>query len=477
MLRQRTNCGGGGSRVIRRFPIAVIALATACTARDYHAEPIEPATVLATLEARSADTQDVRSFLAANAVDTSIWPLPKWSLESLALLAIHLHPDLGVARAEWHAKLAAEATAAVRKNPIISPLVEYHSEPGADDTPWSVGLALEIPINAADKLAAQVAEAEALSTVARLEIGAIAWTVRGRVRDRFIALFAAQARTALAARQIATRELEVTILERRHAAGETDAITVGHARLALQEDRLRLSAAHREANVRKIDLADALTLPAEAVSAMTIGTDALSVWSPLPLAPNSVRRRALLNRLDVRAALAAYQATDSRLRLEIANQYPDIRISPGLLWDQGDMVWSVGGALLAPVLDINQGPIEHAERARELSARQLTALQSRVLGHLDRALAAYAAADDALDAAQALWHALNEHLDRVHRQFAAGETGRIAVLQSELALHAAGRTVLAERVNALRALGAVEDAVQSPLGGGPALPAVTEEVS
>ncbi|MFP6757093.1 MAG: hypothetical protein VCC99_02580, partial [Alphaproteobacteria bacterium] len=139
--------------MIRWLPIAVLTLAVACSARDYHAEPIEPATVLATLEARSADTQDVRSFLAANAVDTSNWPLPKWSLDSLTLLAIHLHPDLGVARAEWHAKLAAEATAARRDNPIILPLVEYHSEPGADDTPWSVGLALEIPINAADKLA------------------------------------------------------------------------------------------------------------------------------------------------------------------------------------------------------------------------------------------------------------------------------------------------------------------------------------
>lgn len=481
MLTQRTNCCGSGSSAIRRLPLGFIALALAltagCAAQEYRAEPIAPTEVLATLEARAADTPEVRSFLATNAVDTTIWPLPWWSLESLALLAIHFHPDLAVARAEWEARRAAEATAAARKNPIVAPLVEYHSEPGADDTPWSVGLALEIPINAADKRAARVAEAEALSEVARLEIGAIAWAVRGRVRDRFVGLFATQAGTALGVRQIATREQEVSILEKRYAAGETDAITLGRARLALQEDRLNLSVARRDATVQRTALAEALTLPAEALADMTIGTDGLSIWTPPPLAPDAVRRQALLNRLDVRAALATYQAREARLALEIASQIPDITISPGLLWDQGDLVWSIGTAALAPVLDYNQGPIDQAETARGLAAHKLIALQSRVLGALDRALAGYAAARDALNAAQTLWHAQNDHLDRVQRQFAAGETGRIAVLQSELALLAAGRAVLAMRVSALGALGALEDAVETPLGGGPEIPTSTEALS
>jgi len=452
-------------RIGRCAALVSLALVAGCAARDYQPSPIAVDEVLGSLEARTATAPEVRTFLTENALDTANWPPPSWNLEALALVAAYYHPDLEVARAEQAVFLAAETTAARRPNPGIEPVLEYHSEPATSDTPWSVGFALQIPVTVSDKRGARIARAEAATEAARLRIGQTAWAVRQGVRERFIGLFAVEARAGQVTRELDVRGRMLRLLERRLELGETDAVTVGSARLRRQQARMALNATQREVAVARTALANALSLPAEALASMAIATDGLSDWTAPTLPDNAVRRAALINRLDIREALARYQAAEAQVRLEVARQYPDITLSPGFLWDQGDLVWSVGAAILAPLFDINQGPIAEAEAARTLEAARFTALQSRVLGALDQATAAHAAAGIALNNAQTLWHAQNTHLGRVQQRFTAGEAGRLALLEAELALIAAEHSVLNERVNALRAFGLLEDAVQRPLDG------------
>ncbi len=464
MLTRRNKCPAL-PRNGRRAACVLLALIAGCASREYQSSPIAVDDVLGSLEARSATAPAVRTFLAENAVDTTDWPPARWNLEALALVAAYYHPDLEVARAEHALFQAAESTAARRLNPSIEPVLEYHSEPLTLDTPWSVGFALQVPIPMSDKRGARIVGAEAATEAARLRIGQTAWLVRRDVRERFVDLFAAEARAGQVTRELQVRERMLGLLQRRLELGETDVVTVGSARLRHQQTRIALNARQREVAVARTALATALTLPAEALTPMAIATDDLSDWSAPGLPDDEVRRAALLNRLDIREALARYQTAEARLRLEVAQQYPDIALSPGFLWDQGDLVWSVGAAILAPLLDLNQGPIAEAEAARTLEAARFTALQSRVLGALDRAHAAHAAAGNALNNAQSLWHAQNAHLERMRQRFSAGEAGRLTVLEAELALISAERGVLDERVNALRAFGLLEDAVQRPLDG------------
>lgn len=443
----------------------MLALGIGCTPRAYEAAPLSTGAVLEALEKRNAEAPEVREFLAQYGIDTDQWPLPRWHLEELALVAAYYHPDLEVARAEQAVFEAAEITAARRLNPGIEPVIEHHSESGADATPWSVGFALQIPIETSYKRGARIAIAESNTEAARLRIGQTAWQVRRTVRERYVDLFAAEARAVQVGRELEVRGRMLRLLERRLELGETDAVTVGSARLQQQQIQVGLNAAQREISVARTALANALSLPVEAVSGMSIATNNLGVWTAPAYADSAIQRAALLNRLDIREALARYQAVEARLRLEVARQYPDITLSPGFLWDQGDLVWSVGAAILAPLLDLNQGPIAEAEATRHLEAARFTALQSRVLGALDLAVAAHTAAGNALNNAQAFWHAQNAHRTRMQQQFAAGEAGRLSVLEAELTLLAAERAVLAERVNALRAFGLLEDAIQQPLDG------------
>ena len=101
----------------------------------------------------------------------------------------------------------------------------------------------------------------------------------------------------------------------------------------------------------------------------------------LPLV--EIRRRALLQRTDVLSALAAYAASESALRLEIAKQFPDLRLSPGYNYDQGDNEWSLGLSVTIPVLNQNQGAIAEAEARRAEMAAEFNALQARVVNEVE----------------------------------------------------------------------------------------------
>ena len=88
---------------------------------------------------------------------------------------------------------------------------------------------------------------------------------------------------------------------------------------------------------------------------------------PRDLTEPEVRRQALLNRADVRGALAEYAASQSALQLEIANQYPDVHLGPGYGWNTGnagDNEWTLGVTLDLPVLNHNQGPVAEAKAKR-----------------------------------------------------------------------------------------------------------------
>ena len=184
---------------------------------------------------------------------------------------------------------------------------------------------------------------------------------------------------------------------------------------------------------------------------------------PPGLDTSTARRQALLNRADVLAALSEYAASEATLRLEVAKQYPDIHLNPGYEFDQGDNKWGVGLSLELPVLNQNQGPIAEAAARRTESAAKFNALQARVLAEIDRAMGAYRGALEKSVTANSLLENL-EKQERVLRvRFEAGDVSRSEVIAGQVEL-ATARLAYAEAVaKAQRALGQLEEALQSPV--------------
>jgi cobalt-zinc-cadmium efflux system outer membrane protein len=211
-------------------------------------------------------------------------------------------------------------------------------------------------------------------------------------------------------------------------------------------------------------------VPAHALSGMKLSFAALEQF-PRELTQPEIRRQALLNRADVRGALAEYAASQSALQLEVANQWPDLHLGPGYAWNAGsagDSEWDLGLTLTLPVLNQNQGPIAEARAKRTQAAAHFQTVQATALGEIESALAAYDAALHQAATARSLLENLRKRLDSIRAQERAGAADALAVATAEVEFDTGAQGQLAELIRAQQALGQLEDAVQNPLTLAPA---------
>ena len=426
----------------------------------YGAKPLAAAKIAADFESRSFADRGLMGFLATNHV-TGEWPRRTWELESLTLAAFYFSPDLDLARAQWGTAQAGSRTAGQRPNPTVTASPQYNTTM-LTPSPWIMVVNLDIPIETAGKRGHRLARAQHLSDAAKLSLASTAWQVRGKLRRALVDLFAASEQGRLLTVQQTAQEQNVQLLEAQLAAGAVSSAEVTRERIFLDTMRLTAHDAKRQWAESRVALAEAIGVPVGALDGVEISFAGLDHVPP-DLDTPAARRRALLNRADLLAALSEYAASEAGLRLEIARQYPDIHLNPGYEYDQGDNKWGVGLSLELPVLNQNQGPIAEAEARRAESAARFNALQARVLAEIERGVAAYRAALEKSATADSLLANL-EKQERVMRgRFEAGDVSRNEVIAGQVELATARLTRTDAVAKAQQALGQLEEALQSPV--------------
>jgi cobalt-zinc-cadmium efflux system outer membrane protein len=447
--------------LFRIIGLAVV-LAAAVSCVRFRPRPIAPAKSMEDFEARRLDAAELRDFLIRNQ-EVQEWPPAAWDLKSLTLAAFYYHPDLDVARAQWGVARGGRVTAGERINPVLNPLVGYNSTtPASQVTPWIPEVSLEITIETAGKRGIRIAGARHLEEAARWNILSVAWDVRNRLRGALLETYAAGEKEALLAEALKLQAEIVRLLEIQKDAGEVSVYDVMQARVALDAARLTAIEASRGKEDATARLAAALGLPRKALDGVRISFDAFR--RPDPAVPaGEVRRHALLNRSDILAALSEYAASQSALQLEIAKQYPDIRLGPNYQLDQTDSKWTLGLAFDLPILSRNRGPIAEAEARRQESAARFLALQSRVIGELDAAVEDCRAALLKSQAADDLLANLARQEAAARARREAGEISKLELLGVQLELNASAQARLEALAQAQEALGRLENAAQSPL--------------
>lgn len=400
------------------------------------------------------------------------WPMKEWDLGSLTLAAFYFNPDLEVARARVAAAEAAVATAGARPNPTIRVAPGTTNSP---ESPWLFAFSFNLPIETAGKRGYRIERAAGLSEAALLDLGNAAWKVRSQLRVALVGQLVAARELDVLIRQQQVLAERVSLLQARLQVGEIPRPEVDVAQIELSSTRLALRAAEGRVNETRAALAAVVGVPVTALDGVDfVWPDFNQPPSLHSLSAEKIQRDAVLNRLDVRRALAEYAAVDAGVRLEIARQYPDVTLGPGYDFDEGHNKFSIGVGLTLPVFNRNQGPIAEAEaRRREAGARFLST-QARVIAESERALAQYQAAERQLaeaDQSLATLQTTQEQLAR--RAVELGESDRLALNGVLLQ----GTAAAAARLGALRgartALGALEDAVQRPLAPTTPVPQVT----
>ncbi len=441
--------------------IMVFAALFGCSA--YRNEPLSPSQTASEFESRTLQSEGLKRFIEKNLQEEiPAWPPASWDFRMMSLAAAYYSPALDVMRAKWGVAQAAVIAAGGIPNPAISLLGQHHSSTPGGISPWTWGISLDIPIETAGKRGYRIRTAEHLSVAAQLNIAETAWQVWSDTRRSLLDLYTATEREHYLHDQVLAQEEIVKLFEERLPMGESSQFEVTHSRLALDKARLMFGANKQRKAEASNSLAKALGLQTKALDGIYISFD-LFERVPEDFDLKGIRRRALLGRADILAALQKYEASQSALQLEIARQYPDIRLGPGYEWDQGDNKWTLGFSFVLPVLNQNRGPIAEARARCKESAAQFIALQAGVIGQIDRAEAAYAESLKNLDTADSLLLAENSNMRTIRARFSSGEAGRLDLEQAKMELASGELSRFEALISAQAALGELEDAVQRPL--------------
>lgn len=451
------------SRLIRSLSLILPAcVLSACALQHVDPAPLQPDVSETSFRTRSLADEQTRAWLAQRNIDTTVWPPQHWSPEQLVLAALERHPSTAQARARAALARAEITTAGLKPRPSLSTTLENSSDHSDGQSPWSIGLALDLAITGRSVRDARVERARLLADAAVFDEAEAAWAIRSRARAALIELWASRAELASLDELVRTWLDAQAAMQKRYELGAADALDLTTTRTAAAEAEARYVQTEQRQIRARGELAQTLALPLQAIDALELDFSEFDAPAPLP-DDNTLRAATTRDRVDLRRALARHAATEAGLQLELRAQYPEIRLQPGFLWDQGARIWQLGASLPLFSAQRQAGPIAEAIARRDIAAQDFIALQAQSLAALDAARVRVQAAGRDTDSAEAELDEAQRQSTRTEQRYARGYTDRLDRLLARTRLIEAGLRVVQARARTQTSRLALEDALQRPL--------------
>lgn len=449
-----------------REHLALAAMLVLSACAKYEVHPVNPTTLAQSQSTRTLDSERVAALKARIAPDV---PLQAKGYDRLWILAAILSSDPKVAAAR-SAVATAGAQAKAQRNiasPILTLTGEYANDP-TTASPWLIGGAVDIPIDAGGRRTSRLRAADVAVEIARYDFAETVWAERMAARRALIDHFIAVQRIVLERRGIALRERQLASIEQRLKSGDASNIEVEPARLAL------------EASLRDLKLAQGHLLESQATIAAILGVstqalaDAHWLWPdfetpaalPDDISNGDARIGAITTRADVLKALSSYDGAEAVYRGEIAKQYPAFAVSPGYIWERGLVKLPLSIGLTLPPLDLNRHAIAASIKARDEAGKHLEEVVAAAGGAIDFARIERTKAMEALRKIRRSELPIAQTVaERASTRLRLGDIDRIGWIDAQ-----AGQIeALKHEIDALErvqiATAALEDAMRKPLEG------------
>lgn len=398
-------------------------------------------------------------------------PEAPWTPDRITVAAWYFDPKLAQARAAA-ARAEAEATlGAERANPVLqlTPEKVFSGLNGA--SPWTVGVALLLPLLHPGEAAARREIAAADAQAARNEVAQAVWQSRSDAVAALREVLLARRAQTLAMAALRDIDTFAAAVQRRVAAGEDDRGALLAAELDAQRAASDLAARRAQRIAAEHALAAAVGVPTQALSGADLQWPNLeSPPAPSALPPAVLAQDAAWNRVDLAALMAGYRSAEAHLRLAVGTRFPTTSIAPGYLYDQGQRKFTFGIDVELPLFHGAGARIRAAAAARDEAVGAVRAKQAVILNQIDAARSDYAERYDAWQRLAAAAATVQSSAVRANALRAAGQIDRPTDLGARVASATAALAAQDALFAALNALARLEDALQRPLWPASALP-------
>jgi outer membrane protein TolC len=415
-------------------------------------------------EATLSPEQTLNDFYRRTLTGAEISPGQQgWGLDELTRAAFYYNAELKEMRAHLREAQGSRTSAAERPNPVISAKPGFNSSTpsNAGISPWILDFAVDLPIETMGKRAARTAQADFRLESAKLKIASTAWTIRNKIRTALLELYAARQNIVILEQRQQWLQTGLEQFKGRLAAGDISAVDLQSVTMAFEIGKNELMEKQRQEREALSHLAQAAGLPVNALGNIQFDFSGFET-RPGPLPVPEARRMALLNRADLLAALAEYNAAQMALKEEVAKQYPDVQIGPGYSFDQSEDKWSLGVSLNLPVFNRNQGAIKSAEAKRDAAAAVFLQRQESISAEIDLAVNDYGAFAAQFRSSRKLEKQNAKLAKTTLEMVRLGEVSELESLQAALQHSRSQQELLQAKTKGLEALGRLENAMQRP---------------
>ncbi|MDE2271800.1 MAG: TolC family protein [Xanthomonadaceae bacterium] len=387
-----------------------------------------------------------------------------WTPDRITVAAWYFDPALAKARATATRAQAEAAVVAQRANPTLQLSPEKVLSGLSGTSPWTIGVALLLPLLHPGESAARREIAAADTQAARDQVAEAVWQSRAKAVAALRDVLLARRAQALAETMARDDDAFLAAVQRRVKAGEADYGAQLAAQLTAQRAASDLATRRAQRVAAEHALAAAVGVPPAALDDVKLEWPQLQAPpAPAALPPAALAQDAAWNRVDLAALLARYRAAQAQLRLATGLRFPTTSIAPGYIYDQGQRKFTFGVDVELPLFHGAGARIRAAAAARDEAAAAVRAQQAAILNQLDAARADYAeryAAWQRLAAADAT---AQKSAMRSAKLFKAGQIDRPTELAARVASANAALAAQDALSAALNALGQLEDALQHPL--------------
>lgn len=437
--------------------------------RLYQAQPIPQQENIETIQQATPTQEDFRKFVAEY-YPNSPWPISAWDIDSLTLSALFFHPSLKVAKSDYAVALAGITAAGLRPNIGLNGQLDKSNQANGDISPWAYGLLVNIPVVTANKRQISIEIAQYQADIAKIMISETAWMLRQQLSLDLIQLAEQQALQSSLSRLEKSQADLLTAYQKRldiGLAGTSDVLPIKLQRdqtaWQLQQVTIKVSQ-----TAQKILHDAGLTEqnnPGLNIAPLNI-SQLLKARFAQPQAyqdANTIRHHALTNRMDIQRALAQYAKAESQLKLDMAKRYPDLSLSPGILYEYGDRIWALGISSMLNLLNKSSDLWAYAEQVRQHEATRFYALQHQVIQLCEQRFLQYRDAVNLLVTMTQEYEQQARRKQQLEKQWRSGLIDKTEYLQTEIQFYAAQQRLVTQQANVLRALQEIENVMQKPI--------------
>jgi len=452
------------TRLMRfRFIIFIICLGLqGCVKHIYEAEPVNYTDVFSEINSWTIENAKLNQFLNENGLGTELLSSNQFSIKRLYLTSLFYDPEMRVAYKKWKQAKIVLGNSNYRINPKISLPLEHHSDNTDTSNLWSIGAVLSFIYERKGKREARQAKAEVNLLNATLKIKQLALHQYGIFEERYHAYVIKQAKIVEIRNEINVLKELLALLQKQHELGGVSQFELDSTSLALQQGLFQLSLEENKLQ----ELMDQLLAMTHLTYAELDDIEIISK-SPILFANSEyqdseyfsisffdLQRLMLESHIDMAIKLNRYALSEADLRLKIEQQYPDIVLSPGYIFEQSDNIWALGTSWVLPLFEKTKQNLNilTALEERRIKQQEITVLQKTLLNSLYQRYRSISRHKESIKVSDEIIESIEQRSNEIKIQIKAGGIGSAALLRNRKEFYKAKQeqlTIYSEAITAL----------------------------